>query len=191
MKKIEGFFIYIIGFTGSGKLSVVMELSSMIDAVIVSSCLPYNLQVHTSWDSSLKCNSVPEEIQEKAYNIIKITSEIIASYPTRSKNYIFFNELIKNNDYDIRAYNAILDLSRKMNTRMLPVILRCNLSALQKRIALKQQRGYKKKVSSLIAEKFKTQELFVPENAIEIENSHMGTKADGYLYKRQKSATFR
>ncbi len=176
MKKIEGFFIYIIGFTGSGKLSVVMELSSMVDAVIVSSSLPYNVQIHTFWDSALECNSVPKEIQEKTYNIIKITSEIIESYPTRSKNYIFFNELIKNNEYDIKAYNAVLDLSKKMNTKMLPVILRCNLSTLQKRIELKRQRGYKKKVSSIIAEKFKNQELFVPENAIEIESSNISIK---------------
>ncbi len=44
-KQITGFFVYIIGFSGSGKLSTAIELSNMIDALIVNSNFSNNIRL--------------------------------------------------------------------------------------------------------------------------------------------------
>lgn len=64
-----------------------------------------------------------------------------------------------------------------MNTEILPVVLRCDLPTLQKRIALKRQRKNRKviNVNSMI-EQCRINNLFTPPSAIEIENSDMSIK---------------
>ncbi|WP_395462618.1 hypothetical protein [Wolbachia endosymbiont of Cantharis cryptica] len=103
--------------------------------------------------------------------------QAIEAYPIHSKNYIFIDELIKNNDYSIKMYNSVVELSKRMDTKILPIVLKCDLPTLQRRIKLKRQRENKKipNVSSII-EKFRTGNLFIPPSSIEIENSNMSIK---------------
>lgn len=176
-KQITGLFIYIIGFSGSGKLSTAIELSHMVDALIVSSSFPYNAQIHTVYGDVFEQEKIPKGVQDKIYDITQTMLQVIESYPTKSKNYIFFDELVEGSDHDIRMYNSVVSLSTKMNTRVLPIVLRCNLSTLQKRIELKNKRGNKKIISaSNSVERFKSRDLLVPTNAIEIENSNISAR---------------
>lgn len=176
-KQITGLFIYIIGFSGSGKLSTAIELSHMVDALIVSSSFPHNAQIHTVYGDVFEHEKIPKGVQDKVYDITQTMLQVIESYPTKSKNYIFFDELVQGNDHDIRMYNSVVSLSTKMNTRVLPIVLRCSLSTLQKRIELKNKRGNKKIISaSNSVERFKRRDLLVPTNAIEIENSNISAR---------------
>lgn len=176
-KQITGLFIYIIGFSGSGKLSTAIELSHMVDALIVSSSFPYNAQIHTVYGDVFEQEKIPKGVQDTIYDITQTMLQVIESYPTKSKNYIFFDELVEGSDHDIRMYNSVVSLSTKMNTRVLPIVLRCNLSTLQKRIELKNKRGNKKIISaSNSVERFKSRDLLVPTNAIEIENSNISAR---------------
>ena len=175
-KQITGFFVYIIGFSGSGKLSTAIELSNMIDALIVSSNLPNNA-LCSIYDSTFEHDKIPKEVQDRIYDITQIMFQVIEAYPIHSKNYIFIDELIKNNDHDINMYNSIVNLSTKMDTKILPIVLKCDLPTLQKRVELKSQRENKKVTStSNIIEKFRSKDLFIPPNAIEIKNSDMSIK---------------
>ncbi|QEK89924.1 hypothetical protein CAI20_04460 [Wolbachia endosymbiont of Chrysomya megacephala] len=97
------------------------------------------------------------------------------TYPIDSKNYIFVDELIKNNDYNIRIYNSVVELSKKMSTKILPIVLRCNPLILQERTISKKQRK-NRKVTNINSIKFREEDLFVPQNAIEVENSNMSIK---------------
>ncbi|MDN5247730.1 MAG: hypothetical protein QWI36_01140 [Wolbachia endosymbiont of Tyrophagus putrescentiae] len=177
-KQITGFFIYFIGFAGSGKLSTAVELSHVINALIVSSTFPHNSQIHDLYDSAIfKYDQTPKEVRDRMYNITQIILKVIESDPIHSRNYIFFDELIKDNEYDTKTYNSVVNLSIKMNTKLLPVVLRCDLPTLQKRIELKSQRDNKRVVdASNIVEISRNKELFVPPNAIEIENSNLSIK---------------
>lgn len=176
-KQITGLFIYIIGFSGSGKLSTAIELSNMVDALIVSSSFPHNAQIHTVYGDVFEPDKIPKGVQDKVYDITQTMLQVIETYPTKSKNYIFFDELVEGSDHDLRMYNSVVSLSAKMNTRVLPIVLRCDLSTLQKRIELKNKRGNKKIINaSNLIERFKSRDLFVPPNAIEIENSNMGAR---------------
>lgn len=103
--------------------------------------------------------------------------QVIESCLTKLKNYIFFDELVEGSDHDTRIYNTVVSLSKKINTRVLPIVLKCNLSTLQKRIELKNKRGNKKIISaSNSVERFKSRDLLVPTNAIEIKNSNISAR---------------
>ncbi|MGX9892378.1 AAA family ATPase [Wolbachia endosymbiont of Dactylopius coccus] len=159
-KQLTKFFIYITGLPGSGKLSTAIVLSSMINAVIVS---------------GLEYNQTSKEARDRIYNTTHVMFQAIEAYPIDSKNYIFVDELIKNNDYNIRIYNSVVELSKKMSTKILPIVLRCNPLILQERTISKKQRK-NRKVTNINSIKFREEDLFVPQNAIEVENSNMSIK---------------
>lgn len=159
-KQLTKFFIYITGLPGSGKLSTAIVLSSMINAVIVS---------------GLEYNQTSKEARDRMYNTANVMLQAIEAYPIDSKNYIFVDELMKNNDYNIRIYNSIIELSKKMSTKILPIVLRCNPLVLQERTISKKQRK-NRKVTNINSIKFREEDLFVPQNAIEVENSNMSIK---------------
>lgn len=159
-KQLTKFFIYITDLPGSGKLSTAIVLSSMINAVIVGG-FEYN---HTS-----------KEVQNRIYNTAQVMLQTVEAYPIDSKNYIFVDELMKNNDYNMRIYNSIVELSKKMSTKILPIVLRYNPLILQERTISKKQRK-SRKVTNINSIKFREEDLFLPPNAIEIENSNMSIK---------------
>ncbi|WP_353272195.1 AAA family ATPase [Wolbachia endosymbiont (group A) of Nomada fucata] len=176
-KQPAGFFIYLSGLSGSGKLSTAIELSNMINAFIVNSKFYNNVQACSIYDGVFERDQIPKEVQDRIYGIMQIMLQVIENYPIHSKNYIFIDELMENNDQNMRMYDSIVRLSKKMNTEILPVVLRCDLPTLQKRIALKRQRKNRKVINlNSIVEKFRTDDLFIPPSAIEIENSDMSIK---------------
>ncbi|MEC4734572.1 MULTISPECIES: AAA family ATPase [unclassified Wolbachia] len=159
-KQLTKFFIYITGLPGSGKLSTAIVLSSMINALIVS---------------GFEYNQTSKEVQNRIYNIVQVMLQAVEAYPIDSKNYIFLDDLMKNNNDNITIYNSIVELSKKMSTKILPIVLRCNPLILQERTILKKQRK-NRKVTNINSIKFRAENLFVPPNAIEIENSNMSIK---------------
>ncbi|OCA06037.1 AAA family ATPase [Wolbachia endosymbiont of Trichogramma pretiosum] len=159
-KQLTKFFIHITGLPGSGKLSTAIVLSSMINAVIVS---------------GIEYNQTSKEARDRIYNTTHVMFQAIEAYPIDSKNYVFVDELIKNNDYNIRIYNSVVELSKKMSTKILPIVLRCNPLILKERTISKKQRK-NRKVTNINSIKFREEDLFVPQNAIEVENSNMSIK---------------
>ncbi|WP_265026796.1 AAA family ATPase [Wolbachia endosymbiont (group A) of Bombylius major] len=176
-KQPAGFFIYLSGLSGSGKLSTAIELSNMIDALIVNSKFYNNVQVCSIYDGVFERDQIPKEVQDRIYGIMQIMLQVIENYPIHSKNYIFIDELMENNDQNMRMYDSIVRLSKKMGTEILPVVLRCDLLTLQKRIALKRQRKNRRVINvNNVIEKLRTNDSFIPPSAIEIENSDMSIK---------------
>ncbi len=107
-KQLTKFFIYITGLPGSGKLSTAIVLSSMINALIVS---------------GFEYNQTSKEVQNRIYNIVQVMLQAVEAYPIDSKNYIFLDDLMKNNNDNITIYNSIVELSKKMSTKILPIVL--------------------------------------------------------------------
>ncbi|KAB2978282.1 AAA family ATPase [Wolbachia endosymbiont of Nasonia oneida] len=176
-KQPAGFFIYLSGLSGSGKLSTAIELSNMINALIVNSKFYNNVQACSIYDGVFERDQIPKEVQDRIYGIMQIMLQVIENYPIHSKNYIFIDELMENNDQNMRMYDSIVRLSKKMNTEILPVVLRCDLPTLQKRIALKRQRKNRRVINvNSVIEKLRTNDSFIPPSTIEIENSNMSIK---------------
>ncbi len=78
--------------------------------------------------------------------------QAIEAYPIYSKNYIFSNKLTEDGKYNTKIHNSVIELNKRMNTRILPIVLKYELYILQKHMRLKRQRKNRKatNVSSVI-----------------------------------------
>lgn len=66
-KQPSGFFIYLSGRSGSGKLSTAIELSNMIDALIVNSKFYNNVQVCSIYNGVFERDQIPKKVQDRIY----------------------------------------------------------------------------------------------------------------------------
>ncbi|WP_333023391.1 AAA family ATPase [Wolbachia endosymbiont of Pentidionis agamae] len=172
--KESGFFIYLIGFPGSGKLSTAVELSKRVGAVILSSAIFNNIIFSITEFSN---SEVPDEVWSRILEVRKVMLDVIAKYPTQSKNYIFTNELLNGDIYDTQVYNSVVELSKKINTYILPVVLHCKNDELIRRIQSKERYLNRKITDPVFAlKRIKEKKLFVPDGAFEIDNSELTIK---------------
>lgn len=166
--------IYLIGFPGSGKLTTAKELCNIIDGVIVDNNL-FNNIIFDIID--FRNAEVTSEIWEEIFVIRENMLAILEKYHIESKHYIFTNELIKGDSYDQRVYNLVVNLSKKMNVEILPVVLYCNSAELVKRVQSKERVQERKITDSDFAmRRIKGKKLFVPQGSLEIDNSNLSAK---------------
>lgn len=166
--------IYLIGFPGSGKLTIAKELCNILDGVIVDNNL-FNNIIFDMID--FRNVEVTSEIWEKIFVIRENMLAILEKYHIESKHYIFTNELIKGDSYDQKVYNSVVNLSKKMNVEILPVVLYCNSAELVKRVQSKEREKERKITDSDFAmRKIKGKKLFVPQGSLEIDNSNLSAK---------------
>ncbi len=177
MKRTTSLFVYIIGFPGSGKLSISMELNKMIDALVMDNSMFSNIAFNMIDSQLFTKHEVPLELWDKIFEIRAVTLKIIEQYPIKSGNYIFTNELLEGDEYDMRVYNSVVDLSKRMQARMLPVVLHCSVDELKKRISSKERRKDQKITDVDFAmSRINGKKIFIPSNALEIDNSKLEPK---------------
>ncbi|WP_353279490.1 AAA family ATPase [Wolbachia endosymbiont (group B) of Xanthorhoe designata] len=166
--------IYLIGFPGSGKLTIAKELCNIIDGVIVDNNL-FNNIIFDMID--FRNAEVTSEIWEKIFVIRENMLAILEKHHIESKHYIFTNELIKGDYYDQRVYKSVVNLSKKMNVEILPVVLYCNSGELVKRVQSKgRERERKITDSDFAMRRIKEKKLFVPQGSLKIDNSNLSAK---------------
>ncbi len=166
--------IYLIGFPGSSKFTTAKELCKIIDAVIVSNNLFNNIIFDIV---KLQDAEVPDELWEKIFAVRENILAILEKHYIKSKHYIFTNELIEGDHYDQRIYNSVVNLSKKMDMEILPVVLHCNDEELARRIHSKE-RCRKNKIidSDFVMKRIEGKRLFIPEGTLEIDNSNLSAK---------------
>ncbi len=166
--------IYLIGFPGSGKLATAKELCKIIDGVIVSNNLFNNIIFDIV---KLQDAEVPDDLWEKIFAVRENMLAILEKHYIKSKHYIFTNELIEGDSYDQRLYNSVVNLSKKMDMEILPVVLHCNNKELVKRVQ-SEERYQENKItdSDFAMKKIEGKRLFIPEGTLEIGNSNLSAK---------------
>lgn len=166
--------IYLIGFPGSGKFTTAKELCKIIDGVIVSNNLFNNIIFDIV---KLQNAEVPDDLWEKIFAVRENMLAILEKHYIKSKHYIFTNELIEGDSYDQRLYNSVVNLSKKMDMEILPVVLHCNNKELVKRVQ-SEERYQENKItdSDFAMKKIEGKRLFIPEGTLEIGNSNLSAK---------------
>ncbi len=166
--------IYLIGFPGSGKFTTAKELCKIIDGVIVSN----NLFNSIIFDIvKLQNAEVPDDLWEKIFAVRENMLAILEKHYIKSKHYIFTNELIEGDPHDQRLYNSVVNLSKKMDMKILHVVLHCNNEELVRRVQ-SEERYQENKItdSDFAMKKIKGKRLFIPEGTLEIGNSNLSAK---------------
>ncbi|MDN5247761.1 MAG: hypothetical protein QWI36_01305 [Wolbachia endosymbiont of Tyrophagus putrescentiae] len=167
--------IYLIGFPGSGKFTVAKELCKIIDAVIVQNNMFNDIIFNIV---NLKGNNVPDNLWNSIFKVRENLLAILGKYHSKSKHYIFTNELIEGDCYDRKIYDSVVNLSNSMQVKMLPVVLHCSdIGELMKRIQFEERRQYNKITNLYYAmERTREKKLFIPPNALEIDNSNLSAE---------------
>lgn len=177
--------IYLIGFPGSGKFTTAKELCKIIDGVIVSNNLFNNIIFDIV---KLQNAEVPDDLWEKIFAVRENMLAILEKHYIKSKHYIFTNELIEGDSYDQRLYNSVVNLSKKMDMEILPVVLHCNNKELVKRVQ-SEERYQENKItdSDFAMKKIEGKRLFIPEGTLEIGNSNLSAKEVVEEMKEEKN----
>ncbi|MDM8335238.1 hypothetical protein [Wolbachia pipientis] len=113
----------------------------------------------------------------KIFAVRENTLAILEKRYIKSKHYIFINELVDDDLYDQRLYNSVVNLSKKMDVGILPVVLHCNSEELVKRVQ-SEERYQENKItdSDFAMKKTKGRRLFVPEGSLESDNSNLSAE---------------
>ncbi|APR99177.1 hypothetical protein ASM33_03555 [Wolbachia endosymbiont of Folsomia candida] len=166
--------IYLIGFPGSGKFTTAKEICKTIDAAVISNNLFNNIIFNIV---DLRNGNVPVDLWESIFLVRENMLAILEKHHIKSKHYIFTNELIDGDPYDQRIYNSVINFSERMNLDILFVVLHCDTQELVKRIQ-SEERSKENKIADpdSAMERIKGKKLFVPEGALEFDNSHLSAK---------------
>lgn len=165
--------IYLIGFPGSGKLTIAKELCKIIDAVIVDNNLFNNIIFDIA---DLRDADVPDNLWKNILIVRKDLLAILAVCYEKSKHYIFTNELVEGEKYDQEVFNSVIDFSEKTGMKILFVVLHCSKEELVKRIQLQGRHGKITSPKYVKDIELKRKELFVPPGALEIDNSDLSAE---------------
>ncbi|WP_168463782.1 hypothetical protein [Wolbachia endosymbiont of Ctenocephalides felis wCfeT] len=125
----------------------------------------------------LNNTEVPDDLWKSIFTVRENMLAILEKHYIKSKHYIFTNELIDGDPYDQRVYNSVVRLSEKMGVTMLSIVLHCDYKKLIKRIQSSKRRKVNKVTDpSYIKKKIAGKKLFVPNGALEIDNSNLSVK---------------
>lgn len=124
--------LYLIGFAGTGKYTIAKEIAALTGAVLVDNHL-INNPVFSVIGADGK-TPLPAGIWQKTEGIRHIVLDTIAELGKPESSFIFTNQLYAGNPVDRRWYEDVEKLATKRNALFVPVILRCELEELCRRV---------------------------------------------------------
>lgn len=164
--------IYLIGFSGVGKLTIAKELSRLINARIVDNHLINNpIFQLIPLDGR---TPIPRIVWGKIAQIREIVFNAIEEISPSDFNFIFTNELF---EADIKVYHRVAAIAQKRKSVFIPIRLICDLEELCRRVS-SEERTAQFKMTSIEATKakFEKENLLLPKEAQTIDVTHLSPK---------------
>lgn len=127
------FIIYLIGFRGTGKLTIAKELAKLKSFKIIDN--------HYINDPILELYAGSKEIPDIAWQYIEDIRDVVfeAIKTSEYQNLIFTNELFEAEECDELIYKKVANLAQSKKSVLLTVILKCELHELEKRLTSKER----------------------------------------------------
>jgi len=156
--RMKNTIVYLIGYAGTGKYTIAKEIAVLTGAVIVDNQL-INTPVFSVVGASGK-TPLPAAVWPKIESIRRIVLDTVAELAQPEASFIFTNELYEGKPMDRRWYEDVALLATKRQARLLPVILRCELEEVCRRVTSPERAvRFKERSADKTREKIRTYEL--------------------------------
>ena len=172
--KVENTFIYLIGFSGTGKLTIAKELQKLVPAILVDNHLINNVVF-----SLIDCDGVtplPDEVWDYTWQVRDIVLSTIRHLSKPERNFIFTNELIEGSENDAKLFEEIETLATQRRANLFPVRLAISIDELCKRIVSPERKSKLKAIDAHdMRERAAISKVFIPDhpNRIELDVTHL------------------
>ncbi|MBN8828396.1 MAG: hypothetical protein J0H68_06790 [Sphingobacteriia bacterium] len=174
---ISNSIIYLIGFAGTGKLTIAKELIKLANFRLIDNHLINNPIFTTIQLDGI--TPIPEEVWQKVWKVRNIVLDSILKFSPESFNFIFTNDLIEGGKKDLIAYNKVMKIASKRKSAFLPVRLLCDREILANRIISPERAKYYKSYNKEAAFKnFDNNQVFMPDhpNCFNLDTSNLSPK---------------
>ncbi|MBB3461173.1 AAA family ATPase [Rhizobium sp. BK377] len=160
---MNGIFLLLIGFPGSGKLTIAKQLSPLLSAKIIDNHWVNN-PVLGVLDHDLT-TPLPKEIWEQTGRVRQAVLDTIVAFSTPSVNFIFTHAGIQDDERSHRTFQQIADAAEQRRSLLVPVRLLCEVEELARRVAIAERRKRLKSVDAEASrERSRTLQVLNPEH---------------------------
>ncbi|GAA3109588.1 hypothetical protein GCM10010520_62590 [Rhizobium viscosum] len=157
-------FLLLIGFPGTGKLTIAKRLSPLFSARIIDNHWVNN-PVLGVLDHDLT-KPLPEEIWEQTGRVRQAVLDTIVAFSAPSANFIFTHAGFQGDQRSHRTFRQIADAAEQRGSLLVPVRLLCEAEELARRVAIPERRERLKSVNAEASrERSRTLQVLDPEHA--------------------------
>ena len=120
---MENTIIYILGFPGTGKLTIAKEICKQADIKLVDNhltCNPVFALIHTDGKTPL-----PESVWNNVAEIRRVVFNTMVNLSPADWSFVLTNALNKNDPDDIPIFKATEEMAKARNACFVPVRLLC------------------------------------------------------------------
>ncbi len=161
---MTGIFLLLIGFPGTGKLTIAKHLAPLLPAKIIDNHWVNN-PVLGVLDLDLKA-PLPPEIWEQTGRVRQAVLDTIVTFTPPSASFIFTHFAIEGDQRSQRTYGQIADAANRRGSVLVPVRLHCEAEELARRVAVPERAERLKSVNAEASrERSRTLQVFDPEHA--------------------------
>jgi predicted kinase len=161
---VNGAFIYLFGFAGSGKLTIAKAIAERWDCIVVDNHYVNNVIFGLIDIDSHGNEQLSEQVWDHVIRVRHVTLDAIRSLARPGRNFIFTNELIEGVDRHHVWFHEIAQLAKDRGAFLLPVRLLVDADELARRIASPDREEKLKLTNPEVAlERSETEEVFRPE----------------------------
>jgi len=161
---MNGLFLLLIGFPGTGKLTIAKRLSALFSAKIIDNHWVNN-PVLGVLDHDLT-KPLPSEIWEQTGRVRQAVLDTIVAFCPPSANFIFTHAGIHGDERSHRTFRQIADAAQRRGSLLVPVRLLCEAEELARRVAMPERRERLKSVNAEASrERSRMLQVLDPEHA--------------------------
>ena len=129
---MNGTFIYLIGFAGSGKLTIAKAIQARYDSVLVDNHLVNNV-IFSMIDPDGKTR-LPKDVWVNVGRVRDAVFDTIRDLAKPSRSFIFTNELLEGEERDKQVFDQIAELAKSRGALFVPVRLMVSPEELASRV---------------------------------------------------------
>ena len=161
---MNGAFIYLFGFAGSGKLTIAKEIAERWDCIVVDNHHVNNVIFHLIDLDKENQGHLSDQVWDYIIRVRQATMDAIRALAIPRRNFVFTNELMEGVDRHTVWFHEVAKVAEDRGAFFLPVRLVVDPDELVRRIA-SPERGEKLKLTDPQAaiDRVENEEVFRPE----------------------------